>query len=79
MTRTMVEGRRYCLQVSVDAARWPDEMLSRFTRDGEPVPPAEVRQELDRLRDAGFEVLPCSHDTDEIGQCLGRRIEEEEG
>jgi len=71
MARTMVEGRTYCLQVSVDAARWPDEMLSSFTRGDEPISPAEVRDELHRLKAAGCVVLPCEHECNELGECLG--------
>lgn len=50
------------MQLSVDAARWPDHMLKgwcahRYT--GEPLSGKRVRWVLRGLRKRGYKVLPC--------------------
>lgn len=69
----LILGRTYCMQLSVDAARWPDEMLKGYlTCDGKDLSGKEVRQELLALKSKGYEVFPCnSHKCDEKGRCTG--------
>jgi hypothetical protein len=65
-----------CMQVSVDAARWPDEMLSRFTwlGSGGEMTPGQVRDYLLGLKANGYKVLPCGkHICDEKGECTGKK------
>lgn len=66
------------VQLSVDAARWPDDMLEGLGTDtatGRPLTAAEVRAELHRLKTAGYEVVPCGRcECDEKGRCTGRPL-----
>ena len=64
-----------CMQVSVDAARWPDDMLKHFTSDaGFPATPRQVRFELRRLKGEGYSVLPCGkHRCNDKGECTGEK------
>lgn len=65
-------GMRH-LQLSVDAARWPDEMLDGYMEeDGRPLSGAEVRAYLQELKAAGYVVVPCGRCVcDETGRCTG--------
>lgn len=65
--------RTRCMQLSVDAARWPDEMLMHLTVDGQEGRPAEARAGLLELKGQGYEVVPCDHhECDERGRCTGK-------
>lgn len=69
-------SRTRCLQVHVDAARWPDDMLQHFTKDGGAATPDQVRTYLRGLKDEGYECLPCSsHKCDDKGNCTGEPLD----
>ena len=66
-------GRRYCMQLSVDAARWPDSMLAgALRRDGKSLTGPDVRAALREMKARGLEVVPCGqHTCDTKGECQG--------
>ena len=70
-TRTM------CMQLSVSAARWPDDMLDgNLTANGRPLTAAEAREALHALKDAGYDVVPCFlHRCEDNGDCTGEPLE----
>jgi hypothetical protein len=69
-----------CMQVSVDAGRWPDEYLRSFEIDGHPAEPEAMRAALRRLKDDGFDVVPCSrHICLPDGTCTGNPLTAENG
>ena len=77
MKANIQTGRSLCMQLSVDAARWPDRLLEGLlrTKDGRDLSAQEVRQELSKLKDDGLEVVPCGHhECDEKGHCQGEPL-----
>lgn len=61
-----------CMQLSVAARRWPDDMLNGLlTQDGKPVSAADAREAMWQMEQQGYEVVPCSHACDEKGRCTG--------
>lgn len=72
-TENRWSGKTMCLQLSVDAVRWPDEMLEGgILRDGKPLDATQAREALRSLKAQGFEVVPCGHHVcDEKGRCQG--------
>ena len=69
-------GRTRCMQLSVDAARWPDKMLKGFlSLDGKALSGKQVRDELLKMREAGLEVVPCNkHQCNDKGICTGENL-----
>ena len=67
--------RTRCLQLSVDAARWPDSMLTRLEVNGKEGHPQEAREQLLTMKKEGFEVVPCGiHKCDAKGKCSGKPL-----
>ncbi len=65
-------GKTLHMQVSVGAAKWPDDMLEGFDRaDGTPATPEEVRAYMNDLKAKGFAVIPCCDNVNEKGECQG--------
>lgn len=65
-----------CLQLSVDAARWPDDMLQHLIyADGEELKPADARAELIAMKTRGMQVVPCgTHRCEADGTCTGESL-----
>jgi len=67
------------MQLSVEAARWPDPMLAHvfLKPNGTHATPAEARAELRRLKGEGFAVVPCGCPGSEAapGNCPGIEAE----
>lgn len=73
---TLTTGRTYCMQLSVDAARWPDDMLKGYLKEGERVLSGkEVRDWLLKLKADGLVVVPCGkHLCEKDGRCKGSAL-----
>jgi len=66
-------GTSYCVQLSVDAARWGATALDGIlSQDGKPVAGKDALETLKALKQAGYEVVPCEHAADgPPGTCPG--------
>ena len=66
-------GRTYCIQFSVEVARWPDKMLTgMFVRDGRGTTAQETRTQLSAMKARGYTSVPCGHhECNEHGECQG--------
>lgn len=71
---TRTKRRMLCMQLSVAAARWPDDMLQgAFIKpDGQPTTGEESRRHLLQLKEDGYKVVPCGeHKCNAAGVCQG--------
>lgn len=60
---------------TVQARRWPDDMLDGIIScDGKPLCAADVREAMHELESYGYEVVPCRHKCDATGRCTGEPV-----